>query len=547
MSAVWSATGRLLCLGSQNPFKRQTALSIPISTVLSGPKSFLRRGEQSGYIRPITGIARGSNGVRPICQGLGRHSRHENEVVSFRPILSQWESLSSIPERASRTHPAPELKPLSKTEIVEILGKNVSSKEGNSILRQLQHQRVSGTLDQGLSEHEPLSDRAMDWLRKNYPVDEDAAINARLDREEEENSRIDTVYKPQQSAKGTDNYSRSVFDQIKERNRLKAAKEKEARAKEEQARENAGGSTSTKTAPRAIVARRTESAEWVKKYKEKATSSLKAPPKMTKFQRLWPSTLVTFAVIGLSALFAQNYSPPSRKARLWPDIPPAAATVLTLISINVAVFLLWRIPPAWRFLNSHFSVIPAFPYSSSIVACSFSHQMFGHLAWNMIVLWLVGTPLHNDIRRGNFLAVFFTCGVVSSCASLSYYVFRNILYTSSLGASGAICGLAATYLSLDFHKPLHILFVPDWFTQGGTRYDLLCFMIALEVYGFIRRLRNPIRGTAKADIDHVAHLGGYAAGIGCAQALRCQSRHRQQVEEKKEKSTSPMMKQLKTE
>lgn len=460
----------------------------------------------------------------------------------MRMILSRRKSVSSIPQRPSQHLPTSELKPFSKAEIGKILGKNVDSKKGNSILRQLQHQRVSGTLDEGVAAPEPFSDRALAWLRKYHPMDEDAAINARLDRElEEEEKDIYTVYKPQHGAKKTDNYSRSVLDQIKERNELKVAKEKEVKEKKEQAGGNVKGPTSLKTAPRAIVARRTESAEWVKKYKEKATSRLKEPPKMTKFQRLWPSTVVTITVVGLCALFAQNYIPPSRKARLWPDIPPAAATVLTLIGINVAVLLLWRLPPLWGFLNRYFLVIPAFPYGSSMVACFFSHQSPAHLASNMLGLWLVGTSLHNDIGRGNFLAVFFTCGVVSSYASISSYVLRNILNTSSLGASGAICGLAATYLLLDSHKPLHLMFVPDRFLQGESRYALLGVLIALDVYGFIRRLRIPVGGSRKVDVDHPAHLGGYAAGIGCAQALRYQRRCRKQVDEKKEKSMSPMM------
>ncbi len=491
-------------------------------------------------------MACGTSSTRPVCQGLGRHSRHGHGAVGFRTILLRWKSESSIPGRASKPSSKSELKPLSKAEIGKILSKNVDSKDGNSLLRQLQRQRVSGTLDEGVTAPASLSDRALAWLRKNHPMDEDAAINARLDRElEEEENEHDIVYKPQHGAYKTDNYSQSVFDQIKEMNKSKAAEAQEAKEKKEQAGGNAGGLTTSRTATRTIVARRTESAEWVKKYKEKATSAFKEHPKMTKFQRLWPSTLVTLAVIGLSALFAQNYIPPSRKARLWPDVPPAAATILTLISMNFAVFLLWRLPPLWGFLNRYFTVIPAFPYGSSMVACFFSHQSFAHLAGNILGLWLVGTSLHNDIGRGNFLAVFFTCGVISSYTSISSYVLRNIFNTCSLGASGAICGLAATYLLLDSHKPLHLMFVPDRLLQGESRYAFLGVLIALDIYGFIRRFRTPIGGGGNVNVDHLAHLGGYAAGIGCAQALRYQRRYRKQGEEKKEKRMSPTMNQLK--
>ena len=550
MSAVWSATWRLLCLDTQTPFQRQTALSIPVSTILSGPNPYLRRGKLTEHVKPATVVSGGLENVRHSGLGFSSYSRREDGAVRFISIPSRWKSTSPGPERTYKSGPTSRFAPLSGTEIAKILGKNVNSKQGNAILRQLQHQRVSGTLDRGISAPGNLSARALAWLRKTYPFDEDAATIARLDKElEEEEKEIYSVYKPQQGAKLPDNYSVSVLDQIKEMNKLKAAKLKAAKEREakeaEQVGENGKGQTVVKTAPRAIVARRTESAEWVKKYREKATSKLQEPPKMTRFQRLWPSTLVTLAVIGLCALFAQNYSPPSRKARLWPDIPPAAATVFTLIAMNVTIFLLWRIPPAWRFFNRHFVITPAYPYSSSIVANLFSHQTFSHLAMNMAVLWFVGTRLHNDIGRGNFLGVFFMCGAVSSYVSLSTHVFRNIFYTSSLGASGAICGLVATWLLLNADKAVSFTFLPELFTDRFTCYGILSVMIAMDVIGLARSLRLPVGGRRKVEIDYVSHLSGYAAGLGCAQGLRYQRRHWQPMDDNKEKTMGPMTKPIK--
>jgi rhomboid-like protein len=53
--------------------------------------------------------------------------------------------------------------------------------------------------------------------------------------------------------------------------------------------------------------------------------------------------------------------------------------------------------------------------------------------------------VHDDIGRGNFLALYFSSGVIASFTSLSSYVFRNFLVTSSLGASGAVAGVIAAY------------------------------------------------------------------------------------------------------
>lgn len=77
---------------------------------------------------------------------------------------------------------------------------------------------------------------------------------------------------------------------------------------------------------------------------------------------------------------------------MWPNLPPAAATVGAIIGINVGVFALWRAwPPAWRLLNRYFISVPAYPRVFSLVGNVFSHQTITHLGINMFVLWIFGT------------------------------------------------------------------------------------------------------------------------------------------------------------
>ena len=536
---MWSASWRPLPLGSQASLRRDAALTNHISTVLGDLKSYIRIGNPSEHFWSSAPITCGFRDARATRLSFRPHDGKETGATRNRSGLARWKSTSSAHERARKAIPASELRALSKDEAARIFGKTVDIEKGNFIVRQLQRQRITGTLDHGILAPEAISARALAWLREAHPMDEDAAIIARLDKElEEEDRKTDGAYKPQQDINNSDNYSRSVLDRIKEENKLKAARKKEAKEKEEQAGEIVKRPTSVKTAPRSVVARRTEPAEWIKRYSEKATSKLKEPPKMTKLQRLWPSTVVTLAILGLSALFAQNYHPPPRKARLWPDVPPAAATIFALIGVNVAIFLLWRIPPAWHVLNRQFTLIPAVPYCSSIILNVFSHQSFAHLVTNMAVLWFVGTRLHNDIGRGNFLAIFFACGAFSSYISLSSHVFRSIFYTSSLGASGAICGIIATWLSLDSNKVVFFKVLPDW--AGWTPIGILGFMIAIDVFGLTRGLRVP-EAAKKVGVDHLAHLGGYAGGLGCAQSLRYQRQQRQQIDEQKKKKNFPCM------
>ena len=515
MSIVWAASWRPVCSSGRAYLQRPTVLSRSAFTFLSDAKPISQR------ISPIAGMTTATDDVRSTRPQFERHLRQRNGAIKHVAILPRRKSTFSVTghgdEQASRLG----VKPLSESKIAKIFGTGVGYKEGNAVLRNVQHQRITGTLDHPLPAQDLLKGKALAWLRKTYFIDEEAAIVARIDQELE---KEDKDY-----ASTTNNYSHSVLDEIKARNLAKAAREREVKEKAEQAREHTIGPKSVTSTPRAVVARRPESPEWVRKYKEKATSKLTEPPTMTKFERLWPSTLLVLAVVGFSALFAQNYHPPSRKARLWPDIPPVAATIITLIGFNVFIFLLWRLPQAWYILNRRFAMTPGYPSSTSMIGNFFSHQKFSHLAMNMVLLWVIGTGLHNDIGRGNFLAVFLTCGAVSSYISLSVYVFRNILYTSSIGASGAICGLLATWLTLDHHKEVSFLFLPDHFMQGWSPYVVLGLMIVGDILGATKRLAPP----GVAAVDHVSHLGGYVAGLWCAQAFRYQRRLRQPISDEK--------------
>lgn len=112
--------------------------------------------------------------------------------------------------------------------------------------------------------------------------------------------------------------------------------------------------------------------------------------KYVKPRRLIPPLMVTLATLGLGYIFAEMYQPPAPEDRMWPAIPPSAATVGALVLMNLGIFLLWRFPPAWRFLNRYFINLPMKPHPLSVLGTCFSHQKLKHFACNMIVLWVIG-------------------------------------------------------------------------------------------------------------------------------------------------------------
>lgn len=275
---------------------------------------------------------------------------------------------------------------------IELIFKGLLDREkGNQLLQTLQKQRVSGTLDEEVDASPNDILAALEWLRIKIPVDEDQAIIARLQREEQDDdakaAKI-TSYVPQRDAHLTGLYGPSRFEEIRKINKQKAADR--AAQLEKALKEDPGTKEiqTQNTTGTALITRKTPA--WVLQYRGAATMQGELPP-MSKFERLWLSTLVAFVTVGLSVFVAQIYVPPSRRARLWPDFPPAAATIFTLIGINIAIFVAWRVPPFWKFMNRTFIVTAAYPYAKGIIGSIFSHQRITHLVWNMVLLWVVGT------------------------------------------------------------------------------------------------------------------------------------------------------------
>ncbi|MCJ1358317.1 MAG: hypothetical protein MMC33_008316 [Icmadophila ericetorum] len=459
----------------------------------------------------------------------------------FQRIVSH-DGSSKVGVNSAVTEPGSpeEFRAVDEAKIAELFGHRVSKELGNEILYTLQGQRATGTLDHGVAATGINDDKiagALIWLRENYPIDEDAAIIKRIEDEDREaeqqliaNAQRIGLYHPQQDVASTGIYGKSELEEIRKRNEEKLTKSLQA----DEIRHAATDPDSLALqAPQGRVAlsRRTESAEWVKRYKEKALlSKAEKPPDMKKTARLLPAAIFCAAVITSSFIFAQNYIPPPQNARILPDTPPAAATILTIIATNAVIFLVWRMPPMWRFLNKYFLMVPGSLRPFSLIGNVFSHQSPWHLAINMAGFWFIGTQLHDEIGRGNFLALFLTCGTFASFFSFSYFVLVNNLAVSSLGASGALCGMIAALCVLHSGGHFRIVFLPaDRSPMIST--DLILFaLITLEIFGMARGW-----GRRKLVIDRFAHLGGYLSGISCALAIKRQRRRQKNMEVERRK------------
>ncbi|KAI0429404.1 hypothetical protein F5Y09DRAFT_310446 [Xylaria sp. FL1042] len=508
------------------------AVAVPTARVFSTSRPFLR---EPCFQYSTWGVARPSTAqFRPISRDLISHV-HRRTIFTFRSIThyidlpDSYQDAEGLPFRRED---------LTQREVNKIFPSNLSAPSANLLLKILHGRRVAGTLDDPSLARNTRQFRitdqkkALEYLREHIPVDEILMAGLRAEDElraiEEQgigaegavkNSQRTSPEDPQSDTQnkaievptgrlpkkpGSDSpYGESNFDRIRAANIAKreaeeAKLEEERKLREEElAKGNIGTLQTQQEKPR-------EMSEFRKKYAQRATSDLEAPPEMTAWQRLAPTMGMAVLVILGSMAFAYLYEAPHASRRLWPDIPPAAATCLTLIAVNLAVWALWKFPPAWPVLNKYMLLVAATPRPLQLVGAMFSHQSLGHLLANMTFLWFFGTRIHDEIGRGNFLALYMSSGAVGFALSLAHLVLWRGLECTTLGASGAIYGLITAFFWMHKFDEFKVLGYPPDPISGPQGLGFIGLIVGAHLVPlFSKRVNN---------VDMASHFGGMLAG-----------------------------------
>ncbi|TKA58247.1 hypothetical protein B0A55_12358 [Friedmanniomyces simplex] len=248
---------------------------------------------------------------------------------------------------------------------------------------------------------------------------------------------------------------------------------------------------------------------WVKYYEEQANLIKdNILPNLSVLDRLAPSLLIALATVALCLYLSQNYTPPPKSARLWPDTPPAVATLTTITAVLALAFVASRMPPLWRFFNKYCTIVPALPHSASMLGYMFRHATISHLLVNIAALWAFGLTLHEDVGRGTFLAIFFASGALGGFASLTNKVLRKQWASYAYGVSAAVLGVVAATCAL---RPQGTLQVGSWELPFAS-WVLLVFLAGADVVAAVRGWRT--------GVDHWGHLGGMATGLAAGLYVR---------------------------
>jgi membrane associated rhomboid family serine protease len=162
-----------------------------------------------------------------------------------------------------------------------------------------------------------------------------------------------------------------------------------------------------------------------------------------------------------------------------------------LIGICVAIYILQLLytPLTASFLLSSADVIER-PYI--IVTSIFLHDPSdpSHIIFNMFALAIFGSILERIIGSRRFLIVFFATGIIASIGSAFFY-------SESLGASGAIMGLAGCLAAIRPKMMVWVLGAPMPMIMAAALWAII------DLAG----LFNP------SGIANAAHLAGLFSGI----------------------------------
>lgn len=209
-----------------------------------------------------------------------------------------------------------------------------------------------------------------------------------------------------------------------------------------------------------------------------------------------------------------------RQGNVWTTTPPI---VKNLLIINLIVFAAQMLLPhgLGRTLTDNFSLhfwkgddfrlYQLFTYM-------FLHGNFTHLLTNMFALWMFGRILEYDLGSRRFLIFYLVSGLGAGLMQLgvnwieyasvmrdgmitNQQAYYQIIYGSTLGASGAIFGILLAYGLLHPNNTIMLLIPPipmkaKWFVIG---------------YGLLELFAG-VSGTG-GNVAHFAHLGGMLWGF----------------------------------
>ena len=177
-----------------------------------------------------------------------------------------------------------------------------------------------------------------------------------------------------------------------------------------------------------------------------------------------------------------------------------------LLIVNTAVFLLWSV--GGREIQNHlltlFGLTPELTVRNFMVwqvfTYLFLHGGIWHLIFNMLTLWMFGSPLEQDWGTRRFLKYYFICGIGAGLFDLALNIlFGHWSDHTTIGASGAIYGLLLAY-GVCYPEQTVLM---NFLFPIKAKYMVM-------IYAGVELLMSMGVNTG---VSNIAHLGGMVVGF----------------------------------
>ena len=138
----------------------------------------------------------------------------------------------------------------------------------------------------------------------------------------------------------------------------------------------------------------------------------------------------------------------------------------------------------------------------TVFTSMFMHGGLGHLASNMLFLWIFGDNVEDAIGPVRYIFFYLACGVAAAAAQV---MTGPASPAAMVGASGAIAGVLGAYVVLYPRAPVTVfvffflISLPAWVVIGGW--------FTLQV------LSAQTLDTSSGGVAVFAHIGGFLAGV----------------------------------
>ncbi len=188
------------------------------------------------------------------------------------------------------------------------------------------------------------------------------------------------------------------------------------------------------------------------------------------------------------------------------DLPYAPATY-GLIAANL-IASIYALAVDQKFASQfafHVGAIARQRQHYRVFTSSFLHGDAFHLLFNMMTLLFFGPAVEGALGTDGFLVVYF--GAVMASGVASFFVNRDNLQYTSLGASDGVAGTVLAFCVFNPFSPIYFFFLP--IPIPAILFGVLFIVISA---GMIRR------DTGR--IAHEAHLAGALAGVLLTLAMR---------------------------